>query len=105
MDEIVREHMILVDRNVRIRQVRTKEIVVVLDARTEEQRAVAIQPQTKSRQITRALVIQALLTQPDRGDIACVVEDRERIAVLENRRPLRRLRRCEDVELILDLYD
>ena len=69
--EIARQHEIAVaERDVGIRQVGAEQLVVVLDARAEQQRPLAVQPQPEPRQVPRAFVIQALLARPERADVA-----------------------------------
>ncbi len=71
MDEIAGEHAIAVaERNVRIRQVGAEQLVVVLDARAQQQRPLTVQPQPEPGQVPRALVIEALLARPERADVA-----------------------------------
>ena len=104
MHEIARQDVILVDRNIGVGEVRAEQIVVVLDARTEEQRIDAVQPKAKSREIACALVIQTLLACSKRGNVAGIIEDRERVAVFEDRGPLGRFRRGgKNVELVVNL--
>ena len=99
------EHAIAVaERNIRIRQVGAEQFVVVLDARAQQQWPLPVQPEAKSRQVARSLVVEALLAGAEHADIAVQREDRERVGVLQHRRPLADARGgCQDVELIVDL--
>ena len=107
MHEIAADHGArLADRDVRIRQVGDEQLVVFLDARAEDERTLAVDAEREAREIPRALVIQPLLACAERADVARVVEQRERVVVFENRRPLGgSRRRRENVELIADLDD
>src|SRR6185503_5702003 len=91
-------------RDVRVRQISAEQLVVILDTRAQQQWPLAIQPEAKSRQVARSLVVEALLAGSEHADIAVQSEDRERVGVLQHRRPLADARGgCQDVELIVDL--
>ena len=73
------EHAIAVaERNVGVRQVGAEQLVVVLDARAQQQRPLAVQPQAEPRQVPRALVIQPLLARPNAPTSPTVVEHAQR---------------------------
>ncbi len=102
---VARKHHIgLAERHVRIGEIRAEQLVVFLDARAEQQRPHAVQPQPESGHVTGAFVIQALLAGAKDADVAVQVEHRERVAVLKDCRALANARRSgQDVELVLDL--
>ena len=70
VNEIARQHQFGAERQVGIGEISAKQLVVVLDARAEEQRPVSVQPQAETRQISRAFVIKALLAGAERGNVA-----------------------------------
>ena len=107
VEEVAREHEVGVpERDVRVRQIGAEQLVVLLDACAQQQRAMAVQPHSKSREVPRVLVIEPLLARPERADVARVVEHGKRVVMLEDRGPLRRLGGGgEDIELVLDLDD
>jgi hypothetical protein len=59
----------------------------------------------QAREETGSLVVKALLSQPEGDDVTVTVEDGERLAMLEDSRPVVRPRRGQDVELVLNLDD
>src|SRR5262252_6134299 len=64
----------------------------------------AVHPQQKPGEVTRAFVIEALLGRPEGADVAVHVEDAERVVMLENGYPLGRFRsRRQDVVLVVYL--
>ena len=107
MDEIARQHAVgISERNVGIRQVGAKQSVVFLDARAQQQRPAAVEPQPEARQVPGVFVIQPLLSGAERANVARVVEDRKGVVVFEDRGPLGRFRSGrEDIELVLNLDD
>jgi hypothetical protein len=105
VDQIAGEHAIAVaERDVRIRQVGAEQLIVVLDARAQQQRPLPVHAQLEPRQIPGALVIQPLLARQQRSDIADGIEEREGVVVLQHRRALRGSRSGrQNVELVVDL--
>jgi hypothetical protein len=103
--EVPRKHLVRIGQgNVGIRQVGAEQLVVLLDACAEEEQALVVQPQPEPREISRALVVDALVARTERAHVAVQIEKGERITVLENETLFSSLRSGrEDVELILDL--
>src|SRR5579859_603265 len=63
-------------------------IVVLLDRRAEKERPILVQQEQQAREITGAVVVQALLAQAAGLDVAVVVEDGEGVTVLQDARLL-----------------
>src|SRR5215210_5297607 len=106
MQDIARQQGIGTKRCIRICQVAAKQLVLVLHARAQQQRPLAVQPEAKSRKVTGALVIKALIRFAERAHITIQIEHGEAVAVLQNRNALRQPRYLrEDVVLILELND
>ena len=67
---------------------RPKLVVLVTDRGTEEERRPAVQLEDQAGQVSRTFVVQPLLAQAAGLDVAVVVEDGERVAVLEHPGPV-----------------
>ena len=93
--------------DVGVRQVDREQRVVLADVELSSSGRSCRQAQQQAGQEARPLVVEPLLAEADRLDVAVAVEDGERVAVLEHavaaRRPARRS--AEDVVAILDFQD
>ena len=103
--DVAREHRaLLAEWRIRVREIGAKQLVVVLDPRAQQQRPPIVQPQAESREVPGPFVIQPLLAGAERADVAGQIEEREGVAVLQDRAAIAGARRRgEDVELILNL--
>ena len=83
-----------------------QEIVLLLHRRRQQQRPPPADAQLQPRQEAGAVVVDALLAQADRLDVAEAVEHRERLVVLEHARAIVGTRRRRlDVVLLVEADD